>query len=171
MSALQKDPQLTKCSNRGVRPKAQTVLSPPRLPARILNVKPPRSQNCHFCHRFPGEDLSNSLTGIFNIFSFSASRSPPIAVICPIPSLISVAMGANWGSREVCAGRRPPCLPEPEGLHPRLSSATWLNHPPGQALPRLLPLELLPDARGWEVRTEGFPPVRRLGLWGRTVYS
>lgn len=65
------------------------------LPARVLNVKPLRSQNCHFNRRFLGEALLNYLIGIFNIFSFSTSKSPPIAVISPIPPLISIPMGAD----------------------------------------------------------------------------
>lgn len=138
----------------------QTVLTtPPRLAARILNVKPPSLQNYHFYHRFPGETLLNYLTGIFNIFSFSTSKSPPITVIRSIPPFSDFhCHGCKLGQLWVSRWKAPSLLAwDPEGLHLQLSSATWLSHPPGQGLPWLLPLELLSDPREWEVRTEGFP--------------
>ena len=63
-------------------PKPQIILTPPRLPARILNEKSPRSQNYHFCHRFPGEALLNYLTDTCNIF-FLCLQIP--LYHCPLP--------------------------------------------------------------------------------------
>lgn len=75
-------------------------------------------------------------------------------------------MEANLGSCESHTDRHPPCLPETLGAVPAALLSHLLSHPSGQGLPWLLPLELLSDARGWEVGTESFPPSQASRIVG-----